>query len=524
MKRGCYIILLFASVFCTACHHSVQKDARSDAFISLADNHFQLRGEAFFPVMLNYVPSFQGEDDFLIAPHIHYDSIGYVEAVGPDAVQKQMDNHFQLIKDLGFNTIRLCFDRLGQEDGHYYYGADQNFYLNKRQDVNAIMAGLKRYIKQAEQHDLRIMLLIKGPINDSELEKFTIRMLKEFSDEPTIFAYDFMNEPLYFDPASNRTKKDALKIVQHWKELMRQYAPKQLFTIGFAEPIEVFEWDPALLPVDFVQFHTYHPLRVPSEIYWYSKYVKKPWMIGETGLPADNDSISYFEQAAFMRDAFQLVIDAGGCGFGWWTYQDEPGTHFEAAYTGLLNHEGRTTTSNGQPVYGTLKPAARCIRDLKSLIPHPAQRPCNYYNMMGYNNIRICGTIIDEKTGNPVEGAVIRGWNEDWSVGMNTFSDENGHFSLYCNDACTHFEISAPRMSKVKFNKELSYRSKNGDIFNVNKLNNKNLEYHKINFQTFLSINDTGNKSYSPFRFDSQYFGQYKWEGQLGTIKLRTEN
>lgn len=516
--------MLFASVFCTACHHSVQKDARSDAFISLADNHFQLRGEAFFPVMLNYVPSFQGEDDFLIAPHVHYDSVGYAEAVGPEAVRQQLERHFQLIKDLGFNTIRLCFDRIGQENGHYYYGADRHFYLNKRQDVKSILAGLRRYVEQAEEHDLRIMLLIKGPINDSELENFTVRLLKEFRGAPAIFAYDFMNEPLYFDSVPDRTKPDALRIVKHWKELMTQYAPEQLFTVGFAEPIEVFEWDPAMLPVDFVQFHTYHPLRVPSEIYWYSHYVKKPWMIGETGLPADNDSISYCEQAAFMRDAYRLVRDAGGCGFGWWTFQDEPGTHFEAAFTGLLNHEGHTPTQDGKFLYGTLKPAASCVRDFQSYLPRPIQRPCNYYNMMGYRNIRICGTIVDKMTGKPVEGAVIRGWNEDWSVGMNTFSDEKGSFTLYSNDECTHFEISAPRMSKVKFDKKLSYTSKSGAKFDVNKLNNKELEYHKINFQPFLSIRDTANKSYTPFGFEPELFNQFEWEGQMGVVLLRIEN
>ena len=85
-----------------------------------------------------------------------------------------------------------------------------------------------------------------------------------------------MNEPLYLDSEPVRKKKNALKIVKNWSNLMKRHAPYQLFTIGFAEPIEVFQWDPYLLPVDFVQFHTYHPLRVPNEIYWYSKYIGKP--------------------------------------------------------------------------------------------------------------------------------------------------------------------------------------------------------------------------------------------------------
>jgi hypothetical protein len=68
--------------------------------------------------------------------------------------------------------------------------------------------------------------------------------------------------------------------------------------------------------------HTYHPLRVPNEIYWYSKNVNKPWMIGETSLPADNDSISYSDQTQFLKEAYLRTKNCGGSGFGWWAFQD----------------------------------------------------------------------------------------------------------------------------------------------------------------------------------------------------------
>ena len=119
-----------------------------------------------------------------------------------------------------------------------------------------------------------------------------------------------------------------------------------------SEPIEIFEWDPSILPVDFVQIHTYHPLRIPNEIWWYSKYVGKPWIIGETALPSDNDSISYDLQARFVKEVYQYIIDCGGIGFGWWEFQDHinPGLNFEANYPGLLNHDGITTTKSGKEI------------------------------------------------------------------------------------------------------------------------------------------------------------------------------
>lgn len=524
--RHLFILLLFLSALLVAsCQREETIDIAQTDFIYVKDKGFKLHGETFFPMMLNYVVSFQSSEngDFIITPSIQYDSVGYVEAWGKEAVREQLNGHFQLIKEMGFNTLRICFDRTGEDEGGIYYQAgEKKFHIGDSCDKQAILNGLSEFLNIAEAHGLRVMLLIKPPLGNPQLEQFTIRMLRTFRDCPTLFAYDFMNEPLYFDPVEKRKKKDALKLVTHWKLLMKKHAPYQLFTIGFSEPIEVFEWDPAMLPVDFVEFHTYHPLRVSSEIYWYSQYVGKPWMIGETGLPADGDSISYEEQASFLRETYQLVRDAGGCGYGWWEYQELPGTHFEAQYTGLLNHEGRTQTADGEyTLMGTLKPAARCIKTLADYVPQPIKCPVNFYNMLGYKNICITGTIIDQRTKQPIEGAVIRGWNEWWSVGMNSYTDANGRFTLYSNDECIHFEISAPGKSKVKFDKKITYSCADGEQFDVNNLPDRMLEYHQISHHRFLSCSDSTRTPVLQFRPDE--FNQCKWTGEMGTIMLHDE-
>ena len=519
------ISLVITALLAASCQKKETIDIAQTDFVYVEGNGFKLHGDTFFPVMLNYIVSFQEtpEGGFLVSPSVDYDSIGYVEARGREAVREQLDGHFQLIKEMGFNTLRICFDRTGQDEkGYYYHAGEKKFRIGNSRDECAIIDGMKEFLDIAAAHDLHVMLLIKCPIYSSEIEKFTIRMLSTFQDCPTLFAYDFMNEPLYFDPVEKRKKKEAKKLVTHWKEMMTKYAPCQLLTIGFSEPIEVFEWDASMLPVDFVEIHTYHPLRVASEIYWYSKYVGKPWMVGETGLPADGDSISYEEQAEFLRETYRLVRDAGGCGYGWWEYQEFPGAHFEAQYTGLLNHTGRTTTADGKhTLYGTLKPAGRCLPQLADYEPKPMERPVNYYNMLGYKNIRITGTIIDQRTKKPIEGAVIRGWNEWWSVGMNTYSDENGRFTLYSNDECVHFEISAPGKSKVKFNKQLTYSCATGEKFNANSLPDRMLEYHQISHYPFLDCSDTTIVPVLQFRTGE--FNQYKWSGEMGTVMLRDE-
>lgn len=515
MKKYVYWLILILLTF-SACK---PKNTFEEQFVTIRNNHFELNDEVFFPMMLNYVVEYYNDgDDFTIGPSIDYDSIDYYEATDKEDIQKQLNGHLNLIKEMGFNTIRVCFDRMQcDENGQFYYSAKRPFYIDKKQDVEAILKGLDTFLASAKRHNLHIMLLIKAPLENSSIEKFTKKLLQHCQDNPTIFAYDFFNEPLYFDPEAKRTKKDAQKICKNWQKMMHKYAPRQLFTIGFSEPIEVFEWDPTMLPVDFIEIHTYHPLRVCSEIYWYAMHANKPWMIGETGLPADNDSISYDDQRIFLCELFQYAKDLGASGFGWWQFQDANADQFEAAHTGLLNHSGTTVTSQGDIISGTLKPAAHLVDSLlNDYQKKDVKCPSNYYNMLGYNNLKISGILLDEKDGAPVEGACIRGWNDDWSIGMNTYSDENGHFNLYCNQPCNHFEISAPSMNKVKFDHIVQFSPTPADS-----LPNMNLEYHSINYRPFLKKDCIGK---SVLNFDPSLFNQAKYEGNIGTIYLRRIN
>lgn len=505
---------------CFACNDSPNvkqtPDLSDTDFIYLQGNDFQLRGEKFFSLMLNYIVSFRDVDgSFALSPHIDYENVGVYEANTKEALEEQLSGHFQLIRELGFNTVRLCFDRISKDEKAYFYYADGKKYFIG-DDYEKILNGLERAINIAGEKDLRVILLIKNPAEDPALEQFAVRLLQKFHDNPIIFAYDFFNEPLYFDKPP-RSKTDACSIVSHWKDLMATHAPNQLLTIGFSEPIETFKWDPALLPVDFVAFHTYHPLRVKNEIYWYSTYVGKPWMIGETALPADGDSISYQEQAAFMREVYQYVVDCGGTGFGWWDFQEATGGNFEAKYTGLLNHEGITTTKDGRhAIIGTVKSAAAEIAHFAEYKPREKIIPVNYYNMVGYNNYLIKGKVLNKKTKTPIEGANIRGWTKSW-IGMNTYSNENGEFTLYSNDESIHFEISAPGMEDVKFDKHLEYSPTDDRRYDKEHLPNQFLEYHAISYTPFLKDTATA----SVFDFDSEKFNQAKFSGVMENVYLQ---
>lgn len=462
-----HIICLFAPVailLSTSCQTKQTEPLPPPGFIYVEDYHLMLNGKHYFPLILNYKVDLC---DTAIRPASYYG-------------EGTFDDHFDQIAGWGFNSLRICMD-----------------VANRVPDTTAFFLSVQHMLDCAAHHGLRVMLLIKPPF-DSTWTNYTSALLRHFAHDTTVWAYDFMNEPLYFDPVEDRPKKDALRLATEWRAIKDRCAPHQLFTIALAEPIEVFEWDASLLPVDFVEIHTYHPLRVASEMYWYGHYVKRPWIVGETGLPADNDSVPYAWQTIFFRESFLCALSNGAAGYGWWEFHDcLKGTNFEAWHTGLRDAEGQA------------KPAASEICRLLEL-PHPAPavQPKNYYNMLGYSNLSVSGRIIDKRTHHPIEGAVIRGWNEWWDVGMNTFSDEHGRFTLTSNDRCVHFEISAPGYDRIKFDTFPDYSP------TPQSLPNQFLEYQQIDYRRFLA-NDSSLLTFYP-----TLFGKGTSYADIGTVKL----
>lgn len=388
----------------------------SPKYVGIRNGRFWLDGKEWFPMMINYKAFIDGEQ---VIP-------------APWYTGGSVREHFDTIASWGFNAVRVCLDVM-EEGG----------------DTAAMYRATRRMVQQADSAGLRVMLLVH-PLFDEYWTAYTAGLMRRLADLPALWAYDLLNEPLYFDPVKERDKQEAVRIVEQWRLLVRRNAPHQLFTVATAEPLEVMSWDPSLLPVDFVEMHTYHPLRVQAEMWWYSRYCHKPWMVGEIGLPADGDSVSYTAQAQFMGDTYTYARRHGAAGYGWWEFQDYPaGVNFEAQFTGLRDNTGRRKLAADMPNY--LRGMCLGVGVDEDALP-----PGNYYNMLVYTDLTVDGTVTDQ-WGNPIEGAVVRGWNDDWSVGVNTFTDSLGHFCLVTNDSCTHFALSAPHHTCLRFDRHGLY-------------------------------------------------------------------
>ena len=485
MKRILAAFIVFTSLLSCGgrgeeweCHNDTLP-AVEPGYVGLEDGHFVLNGEEWYPLMLNYKAFIDGDR---VVPAPWY--------TGANARE-----HFDTIAAWGFNAVRVCLDVLS-EDG----------------DTVAMYRATRLMVQQADSAGLHVMLLIKPPF-EPFWQSYTQGLLRHLADLPALWAYDFMNEPLYFDPEQTREKIDAMRQVSEWRHWVRLNAPHQLFTVALSEPIEVFEWDPSMLPVDFVEMHTYHPLRVRSEMWWYSHYCGKPWMVGETGLPADNDSVPYQWQTQYMLETYRYARICDAIGYGWWEFQDCPeGVNFEAQYTGLRDSEGvRKPAAHIPSLLGKTCLGVMTERDV---VP-----PVNYYNMLAYTNIRLSGVVVDEDN-DPVEGAVVRGWNENWAVGMNTYTDSSGHFTLFSNDYNVHFEVSAPGMSREKFDRfDLKYRNVRG--VDASNLPDRDREYQQIDYRQYMNTAYNEEEGFS-MEFDSSHFVRFSLDGDMGKIKLKT--
>jgi hypothetical protein len=359
---------------------------------------------------------------------------------------------------LGFNAIRLYgiaeyqlkdniiskYADIGKDTVLVLEGENLTKYMNALADVFKIL----------DEIGLRaIVLTKKTPDANTAVDTHLSKLLLRFKDEKAIMAWDFFNEPLYFDQP-DRKKEDVYKIVKNWKKFSRIYAPNQLLTIGLTGTREVFEWDPNILDVDFLSIHPYefHKGEVENEIYWYGKYVKKPWIIGETGFSADGDSVGYDIQKLYTERFLHRAINCGASGFSWWQYKDFQWYDFQSNFLGLVNNIGTTQTSNTNlTISGTVKPAATIFKNFNTK-DKTEECTCrdNYYNYDGLNQYAVKGKLINGKTGQPVEGGTIVVWEQYFGKSNLTFSKTDGSFIIYGNYKLYHTITSATLMNTLR--------------------------------------------------------------------------
>ena len=425
------------------------------SFISLKGKKFISNGHEFFPVALNYIVSLNLDgSDAWVSPAHDYGEFASSDYSDRDSSLIFLKADMELIKQSGFNTVRLV--GVGEMKVHDYQtgdlvfpaltslGRDTLLHLMEDDNQAKYLNALKELFDIVNQAGLKLIFLNKMLPDVRSTELHFGKMAHFFRMDTCILAYDLFNEPLYFDIPS-RPKQDVYEITKRWKKIMMHYAPNHLYTIGLEGIREVFAWDPNIINADFISYHPYEyePDQVRNEIYWYSSYTDKPWIIGETAIPADNDSVSYEDQRKFANKTITQTINCGASGYSWWQYKDVKWSKFHPSFMGVFNREGETPSkTGGVAVKGTAKPVVEEFKNFKNVKNGECICLPNYYNYSMNNKYCLKGKLTNEKE-EPIDGGVILAWNEDWTHSYHSITRKDGSFEVWSEYPFFHWRISA---------------------------------------------------------------------------------
>ncbi len=429
------------------------------SFVSIKANKFILNEKEFYPLAVNYCVSLQMDAENIWAcPSATYNTLNPFPYTTKDSCLMKLKSDMHLIKAMGFNSVRIC--RVGEpwlnseKEGELSIGVhiankhDSSIVLsNNEKNYSDYFNALDEMYQVINDAGLKVILLLRMHPDFKSTEKHLVKISSHFKDEPTIMAYDFYNEPLYGDH-TNRTKKEVFTIVKNWSTLFKKNSPKQLSTIGLEGIGEVFEWDPNILDIDFISYHPYEYEyeQVRNEIYWYGKHTKKPWIIGETAIPADNDSMSYKEQYLFAKKTLKQTRNCGGLGYSWWQFKDVEEQFYHASYMGVITQKEK------------LKPVTKAFRDYDSSILEQDSCVCldNYHNLTPFSAFKITGQLVNDNN-EPIDGGAIVAWNKSWSHSFHALSKADGSFELTSKFPFYHWMISATEMTMVRGNINPAY-------------------------------------------------------------------
>lgn len=434
---------------------------KKKGFVSIEKKKFKLNNKDFIPITLNYMVSVQSDSvNLWPSAFIGYngEQSGHLYTT-QDSCLMQLKADMELIKEMGFNSVRLVAigeeSVSGKENSGLHIDANVgnkkilSFPLNSDSNYQKYFKALEMLFDIVNKTGLKIVFLVRT-LPDVEATEIHVRKVAEhFKNDTAIMAFDLFNEPLYFD-LKERTKEDVYFITKRWRRIFNTYAPNHLITIGLTGIREVFEWDPNILDVDFLSMHPYEygPDQVMNEIYWYGSCIKKPWIIGETGLSADNDSVTYETQKKFADRTIKQAFSCGAIGYSWWQYKDVQWFNYQPNFLGLLNWKGEIKKNN-IVIKGSLKPVAEAFKNIDPLKKEDCLFLPNYYNYSNFKTFRLTGHLFDDDN-EPINGGVILAWNEHWSKSYHTVTKPDGSFELLSNFPLYHWMASATMHSRVR--------------------------------------------------------------------------
>lgn len=321
---------------------------------------------------------------------------------------------------------------------------------------------------------------VKDQAQADYYKNYLVALAKNLKTKNNLLAYDLYNEPEFtgeWNPPDSwgrfatKQKYKICKFVAMWYDSMKTADPNHLITIGNGNTSGIFNYDPAIMKLDFNSHHDYAYWywksynnydktiainAMNSVLHWYNRVNPHPWILGETAAtawtakgqdvyaqhgdaynysytaypnfvgvnlskpPYGNVWGNYDDQDTFARWSQQTVLNNSGSGYAWWMFQDL-NLHFPLQDTlppldvsfGLLK-PGNPSGSAPNYTYTTSidKPvvANAFSGNTPTKATTQAALPFNYYNPFQGQYYTYSGTVKDQN-GQPIKDALILGSN-----------------------------------------------------------------------------------------------------------------
>ena len=225
-----------------------------------------------------------------------------------------IDQDFQIIQDMGLNTIRVF---LQYED------------FGKNRVDEKKLALLKILLDKAQDHKLDVLITLFDFYGDYDISNWTLThrhaeaIVNAVKDHPALLGWDIKNEPdLDFDSRGENT------VIQWLNQMIleiRKWDKKNPITIGWSNPEAALNLSKE---VDFISFHYYKKPQYFIESYKILRYLtpNKPIVLQEYGDSSYDGMWSGFlgsdeKQAAYYKE-MQGYLEKENIPFLFWTLYD----------------------------------------------------------------------------------------------------------------------------------------------------------------------------------------------------------
>lgn len=478
-------------------------------FVTIKGNYFQCGGELFYPLGVCYnfavyhpattseptdTASFiLGRDFQMGAPTVINGDTLSVNNCSCMAASNlaSIRNDFVVIRKMGFNTIRTtqpgvtfdyrcatcitepqdsvsnsmvvyafgCLEPIHQTWGSNYCMIITN---NANDHYRLRMFHFIRDILQAA-HDAGIKVILdigyQYIADDDNVDTYEtyLGLLASYVHnnlpvdlQQTLMAYNILEEPGY-EMTGSFTKGKVCTRISEMYDILKQYDPDHLVSVGGCDIYDVSGWDPGVMKLDYWSPHLYiypHDYevnsdaaveRVRGQLYWLKNNCPLPWLIGESSFGATDDEIAMdtvvddstgqvypgwksgrlhyplvngelgtpvngetYTQKSFADTIVKAIRDYGGCGFTWYGWQEGWGANprwnpdVNGNNLALLRH-GNTDSAEYEAL---LKPAAAAFENYldgqgqpPAIDPNGAAVPASYDNPYNHSAASNAGCL-----------------------------------------------------------------------------------------------------------------------------------